>query len=200
MAFRDRWLNNAGLMSDHYEVFLHAVEREIPETPVNMLIVGVGNGGDVEIWRDVLPEGSTVTAIDRNTKCGDLGIDVLVGDPSDKAWLLQALGRAAYDIVIWSHAGVPEAIWPWITPGGRLVVEGLWPPTVIPLVSAVVKDVESWLPTEEIMRVTVFPHVLVVEKRNARVLSYIRIMTGNFAEVIPEADLIADGVKRVLVD
>jgi len=187
-------------MSDHYEVFLHAVEREIPETPVNMLIVGVGNGGDVEIWRDVLPEGSTVTAIDRNAKCGDLGIDVLVGDPSDKAWLLQTLGRAAYDIVIWSHAGVPEAIWPWITPGGRLVVEGLWPPTVIPLVSAVVKDVESWLPTEEIMRVTVFPHVLVVEKRNARVLSYIRIMTGNFAEVIPEADLIADGVKRVLVD
>jgi len=60
--------------------------------------------------------------------------------------------------------------------------------------------VDTWLPRDEIMRVTVYPHVLPVEKRNPRVIPYIEIMVGNFAEVVDEATLIDQGVKRVLVD
>ena len=200
MGFRDQWLVNADDISVHYEVFLHAVEREVPDSAVNMLLVGVGNGGDVEIWGKSLPEGSTVTAIDSNPLCETLVSHVMVGDPLDKDWLLSALGKSQFHVVVWSHAGVPEWIWPWIVPGGRLIIEGLWQPSVKQLAASVAGDEETWLPQEEIMRVTVYPHVTVVEKRNPRVLPYIRIMTGNFANVIPEQDLVAEGVKRVLVE
>lgn len=200
MGFRDRWLNNAGMVSDHYEVFLHAVEREVPDSPVDMLLVGVKNGGDVEIWPDVLAEGSTITAIDQDEACASLGVDVLVGDPSDQDWLLSVLANKGFDVVIWNHPGISDRIWPWLRPGGKLIIEGLWQPSVSTLASAVAGDTPSWLPTEEVMRVTVFPHVTVVEKRTPRVLPYIRIMTGNFAEVVSEQALISEGVKRVLVD
>ena len=200
MGFRAGWLENATDISVHYEVFLHAIEREVPDSRLDVLLVGVGNGGDIAIWRDVLPEGSTVTAIDSDPLCGTLESGVLVGDPFSKSWLLEALGRQQFDVVIWTHTGVPETIWPWIRSGGRLVIEGLWQPSVKSLAASVASDEPTWLPSEEIMRVTVYPHVTVVEKRDPRVLPYIRIMTGNFANVIPEADLVAEGVKRVLVE
>lgn len=200
MAFRDKWLNNAGGVSEHSEVFLHAIDREIPNDPIDVLLVGVGNGGDAEIWRDVLPDGSTVTGIDVNEDCVTVMPDVLVGNPSDKDWLFATFADRGFDLIIWKHAGVPDRIWPWLRSGGRLVIEDLWPPSIAALAKAVVDDSPTWLPSEEIMRVNVYPHVTVVEKRNPRVLPYIRIMTGNFAEVVSEESLISQGVKRVLVN
>jgi hypothetical protein len=68
------------------------------------------------------------------------------------------------------------------------------------LVRGVALDGSSWLPVEEIMRVTVFPHVAVVEKRNPRVVPYLNIMVGNFADVTGERSLIESGIKRVVVN
>lgn len=199
MDFRDRWLNNAGAVSRHYEVTLHAIAREIDDTPIDMLLVGVENGGDLELWPDVLPEGSTVTAIDVNPDTARLD-GVSVGDPNDPAALLAILDRRGFDVIMWRHPGVPSAVWPWLRPGGRLIVEDLWAPSGVSLATSVHTDVEGWLPVEEIMRMTVYPHVFTVEKRNPRVIPYLEIMTGNFADVVDERVLLDQGVKRVLVD
>jgi len=199
MEFRSRWLNHAGLVTRHWEVMMHALDREVGDHVTRVLLVGVENGGDVEIWRDLIPDG-TVTAIDANPATGDLGIGVHVIDPADKAALLGVLGRDEFDVIIWKHPGVPDMVWPWLVPGGRLIVEDLWAPSGVALASAIHEDVDTWLPRDEIMRVTVYPHVLTVEKRNPRVIPYIEIMVGNFAEVVDEATLIDQGVKRVLVD
>jgi hypothetical protein len=67
------------------------------------------------------------------------------------------------------------------------------------LVEAVADDVPGWLPTEEVMRVDVFPHVAVVEKRNPRVLPYMEILVGNFCDVVSEAELLGRGIRRVVV-
>jgi hypothetical protein len=45
----------------------------------------------MEVWRDVLPEGSTVTGIDIDPACGDLGLPVHVGDVTDEVWLRNVL-------------------------------------------------------------------------------------------------------------
>lgn len=200
MGYRDSWLKHAGNITRHYEVMLHALEREVPEEPLKMLLVGVDNGGPAELWPRVLPEGSTVIAVDENPAAASLGLDIQIGDVRDRDWLLRLLGREAFDVIIDNTSDAGESVWPWLAPGGRLILEDPDPDDAAILTSDIAFDRPSWLPVDEIMRVTVFPHVLVVEKRNPRVMPYIEIMTGNFAEIVPEEELLADGVKRVLVD
>lgn len=200
MGYRDSWLNHAGNITRHYEVVLHAYEREVPEGPISMLLVGVDNGGPAELWPSVLPEGSTVVALDSDARAAGLGLDVQVGDVTDRPWLLSVLGKQAFDVVIDRTPDAGENTWPWLAVGGRLILEDVDPDDAALLAADVAFDRPSWLPVEEIMRVTAYPHVLTVEKRNPRVLPYIEIMTGNFAEIVAEEELLADGVKRVLVD
>jgi hypothetical protein len=90
--------------------------------------------------------------------------------------------------------------WPYLRAGGRLILEDYEQDPLLDLVADVAADRPSWLPVEEIMRVTVFPHVAVVEKRNPRVIPYIRVMVGNFDDVTPERTLAERGIKRILVD
>lgn len=198
MEYGAAWLSNVGAIARHYEVMIHALERDLPAGPLRMLLVGVDNGGPLELWPSVLPEGSTVTAIDPNPNAARLGPNVLIGRPDEPEWLLSALGRESFDVVIDRTYDAGESVWPWLSPGGKLFLEDVDPEDASLLAADVAFDRPSWLPTEEIMRLTVFPHVLVVEKRDPRVIPYIEIMTGNFADVVPEAELVASGVKRVL--
>lgn len=200
MEYRAKWLSHTGNITRHHEVMLHAMEREIHGGPLAMLIVGVDNGGSVELWREALAEGSTVVSIDDNPAVQRLGLDVNVGDVHDREWLLEVLGGQMFDVVLDRSEDAGECVWPWLSPGGRLLLEDPNPDDVAILAADVAFDRPSWLPVEEVMRVTVFPKVAVVEKRHPRVMPYMEIMTGNFAEVVPEEKLVADGVKRVLVD
>jgi hypothetical protein len=200
MEYRSAWLNHTGAITRHLEVMLHALERDIPEGPLKMLLVGVDNGGPLEIWPQVLPEGSLVVAIDPDPRAEVLGLGVHIGEPRDRPWLRSVLGDTDFDVVIDRTPDAGESTWPWLAPAGRLFLEDPDPDDAVLLARDVAHDRPSWLPTEEIMRLTVFPRVLVVEKRHPRVLPYIEIMTGNFADVVPEEELLAGGVKRVLVD
>lgn len=200
MGYRDRWLGHAGAVSRHYEVVLHAFDRETPTEPVRVLDVGVENGGSLEVWQDCLPEGSTVLGIDSDPRCADLGLDVLILDVTDRDAVKTALRGQWFDFVVDSTETMSPWTWAFLRPGGRMIFEGYDTERVQKLVRDLAEDDESWLPVEEIMRVTVFPRIVVVEKRNPRVLPYIEIMVGNFADVVPEGTLIESGVKRVLVD
>jgi len=88
----------------------------------------------------------------------------------------------------------------FLRPGGRLILEGYDIELVSRLVTDVAADQDSWLPTEEIMRVTVYPKVVVIEKRHPRVVPYVDVMVGNFADVTSEDSLIRQGIKRVIVN
>jgi len=199
MGYRDSWLRHAGAVSYHSEVVLHAFDREFPINPVHLLDIGVGNGGSLEVWQEVLPEGSTVTGIDWNPLCENLGLPVLIGDVTDESWFRDVLRGRWFDLVIDSTHTMTNIPWAFIRPGGRLILEGYDVDLVSGLVSDLASDKDSWLPTEEIMRVTVYPKVVVIEKRNPRVIPYVDVMVGNFADVTGEESLINSGVKRVIV-
>jgi len=200
VGYRDTWLRHAGAVTRHSEVILHALDPETPREPARLLDVGVENGGSLEVWQQCLPEGSDVLGMDIDPRCADLGLPVVTCDVTDRDAVKAALIGRWFDIVIDSTATSSPWTWAFLRPGGRLLLEDYDPQAIRDLVSAVADDGESWLPVEEIMRVTVFPRVAVVEKRYPRVIPYIDIMVGNFADVVPEEDLIAQGIKRALVD
>ena len=199
MGYRAAWLNHAGLVSRHYEIIFHAFDRELPNRPINVLDVGVENGGSVEVWRSILPKGSDVIGLDNRPECADLGVPVLTCDVLDEAQVREMLRGRWFDVIV-DSTGVMSP-WPWVflRAGGKLILERYDVDVIAGLVRDVADDSDGWLPIEEIMRVSVYPHVVVVEKRNPRVLPYVEAMVGNFAEVVDDATLIAAGVRRVII-
>lgn len=166
----------------------------------SLLDIGVGNGGSMEVWIDVLPVGSIVTGIDIDPACADLGLPVHIGDVTDEVWLRETLRGEWFDVIVDSTSTMNALPWVFLRPGGRLILEGYDVELVSRLVTDVASDQDSWLPTEEIMRVTVYPKVTVIEKRHPRVVPYVDVMVGNFADVTGEKVLIEQGVKRVIVN
>jgi len=186
-------------MSRHYEIVLHAFDRELPDQPIRLLDVGVENGGSLEIWQEILPEGSEVLGIDRDPKCADLGLPVLIGDVEDRGWLKSALKGRWFDINIDSTGTMSPHLWPYLTKGGRVLFEGYDATRITWLTEALANGWDSWLPVEEVLKVTVYPHVAVVEKSNPRVVPYLQVMAGNFADVVTEDELRDMGVRQVVV-
>lgn len=199
MGYRAAWLNHAGLVSRHYEVIFHVFDREVSARPLRLLDLGVENGGSVEVWRSVLPEGSEVVGVDVRPECADLGLGVLTCDVLDEASVREVLRGQWFDLII-DSTGVMSP-WPWVflRAGGKLILERYDADVIAGLVAGVAADSEGWLPIEEVMRVSVYPHVAVVEKRNPRVLPYVEAMVGNFADVVSEQELIEAGVRRVII-
>jgi hypothetical protein len=199
MGYRAHWINHAGAVSQHNEITLHAFDREVPARPVAMLLVGVGNGGAVEIWQAALPEGSTVRAIDADPRCADLpGINVATVDATDKDAVRAALRGYWFDVVIDSTRTMQPYVWPFLRPGGTYIYEGYNVDMALMLARDLALQDDSWLPIEEVMRVNAYQECLAVEKRTPRVVPYMDIVTGNFADIVPEMDLYAAGAKRVI--
>jgi hypothetical protein len=199
MEFRSRWLSHAGMMSRHLEVVLHAFDREVPDRPLRLLDVGVENGGSLEIWRDILPEGSVVLGVDVDPACADLGLPVLTGDVTNRDWVREALRGTWFDVVIDSTGTMTANLWPYVARKGRLLIEGYNPQMIADLTLDLMTGVDSWLPVEEVLKVTVYPGVAVVEKSNPRVVPYLEVVAGNFAEVVSEETLRDLGVRQVVV-
>jgi hypothetical protein len=194
-------MRHAGNGTRHSEAVLYAFEKEVvPLNPIRLLEVGVENGGSLEVWRDVLPEGSEVVGIDVEPLCGELGLNVLIGDATDQEWLQEALGRQFFHVIVNSTGERLEKLWPWLVPGGVWMWEGYDTRDGMALVEAVNDDVPAWLPCEEIIRVAAWPEVLVVEKRTPKVVPYLEVLVGNFFDVVPEQTLMDSGIKRLIME
>jgi hypothetical protein len=199
MGYRTEWLNHEELLSVHSEVLLHAFDRVIADRKYRLLLIGVGNGGVVQVWNKFLPEGSVVMAVDSDPRVSELGLDVLVGDVNDRIWLNSVLTGQWFDLIIDSSEEHSPHLWPFLSATGVLIYDGFLTEKVMRLVNDVAFDADSWLPTEEIMAVTVFPTVAVIEKRNPRVVPYLEIIVGKDSPIIDEDFYKANGAKRITV-
>lgn len=199
MGYRDNWLSHAGAVSVHEESTLHAFDRSIPVRPLSLLLAGVGNGGAVEVWRDTLPEGSTITAVDADPRAVDLpGLGVRLADVTDRGAVGGVLRGLWFDFVIDSTGTMAPNLWPFLRAGGGYLWERYKADMIVGLVQDLAAGRDSWLPIEEVMRIDVYPGCAVVEKRNPRVVPYLQIMTGNFADLTGEQVYLEAGVKRVI--
>lgn len=141
MTLAELFFDHSGHLSDKWEQYLGIYDAEFGAyaragRPVRLLEIGVSNGGSLEIWRKYLPAGSEIVGIDVNPECGRLtfseGIEVFVGDASDRATLDGILGDRTFDIIIddGSHrsdhiVATFEALFPRLRGGGKFVVEDL---------------------------------------------------------------------------
>jgi hypothetical protein len=199
MGFRTTWLEHEGFLSVHTEDFLHAIDRIIPEKPIDILLIGVGNGGDIEVWKNALPEGSTVVALDDNALTSDLDLGVLVADLTDASLIRSLLFGSWFHVVIDATGTFMPHVWPFLRAGGVFVVENYQHDILTKLVRDLAEDNDSVLPTEEIMFMSVFPNVISLEKRNPRVVPYLKIITGKHDPVVNEKIYQEQGAKRVVV-
>lgn len=106
--------------------------------PVKILEFGVSQGGSLQMWKDYFGPRSQITGVDIQPKCAPLadpdnGIDVIIGDQEDRAFL-RDLGRrmGKVDIVIedgghtmQQQINTFEEIWPRVRNGGLMLMEDL---------------------------------------------------------------------------
>jgi hypothetical protein len=195
VGYRAEWLTHAGAVAKHNEVLLHAIDREMPDGDLRVLVAGVGNGGAVEVWQRM---GADVIGVDKNPACAALGLPVEICDVMDEGSVRGALHGRVFDLIVdCTRAGSPW-LWPFLRSGGRLLLEDLPEGLADDMTQALYRDRVTWLPIEEIMRVSVFPRVIAVEKRNPRVVPYLDVVAGNFADITGEQALIESGARWVV--
>lgn len=103
---------------------------------------GVSHGGSLQMWRDYFGRHAMITGVDLNPRCATLtgkGIDVVIGDQEDRAFLSELADRVGeIDIVIddgghtmGQQIATFEVLWPRVCDGGVFLVEDLhtsyWP-------------------------------------------------------------------------
>lgn len=202
MGYRDEWLTHEGAICVHSEMAMAAFDREINVRQMRMLLVGIGNGGTVEVWRKTLPTGSDVVAMDIDPQCRNLpgiGDCVITCDVTDSNAVKEALRGQWFDCIIDATGTMSPHTWPFLAPGGTLTLETYDPEVLLTLARDVALRADSWLPGEEVLRVDIYTDVAVVEKCNPIVLPPVRVLTGNFADRIPESVLYQRGIKRALI-
>lgn len=197
MGYRSEWLNHQGLLSVHSEAALHAIDRVWKGQPIRLLLVGVGNGGQVEVWRRLLSAPSTVTAVDFDPRWKTHDLGVLTGDVCDVQWVRDTLRGAWFDVIIDSTGVHSPNLWPYLVPGGYFVYEGYSLDFATNLLTSVYSDTDAQLPGEEVMSVTVLSPVLMVEKRNPRVVPYLDVIVGAECPMVAESFYADLGAKRV---
>lgn len=147
-SFSEMFFAHGGRVSDKWEQYLSVYDRELAKfiaagKPVQLLEIGVQNGGSLEIWSELLPSGSTIIGLDIDPKCGELtfnasNIRVAIADASSKTELDAALGDLHFDIILDDGSHRSEhviatfiACFPRLLDGGIYIVEDLhtsyWP-------------------------------------------------------------------------
>jgi SAM-dependent methyltransferase len=138
-ALLDLHIGKVGKVSDKWEAYFHAYERlfsPLRDQAVNLLEIGVQNGGSLEVWAQYFANAAQIIGCDVDPKCANLQyvdprIEVVVGDATDKRTRMQVMEICnSFDIVIDDGSHLSSDIvsaflsyFPLLKPGGLYVVE-----------------------------------------------------------------------------
>lgn len=147
-TYSEKFFAHEGRVSDKWEQYISTYDREFARfintsKPVNLLEIGVQNGGSLEIWSELLPPGSTIIGVDIDPRCAELtfqssAIKVVIADASSPETLENILGDLRFDIILddGSHRSDHviasfKACFPRLADGGLYIIEDLhtsyWP-------------------------------------------------------------------------
>jgi Methyltransferase domain len=139
-SFAEIFQNHVGKVSDKWSIYLPIYDRtffRFRPKPVNLLEIGIQNGGSLEVYAKYFPNFKTLVGCDINPRCAELkysgNIHVVVGDcnRNDVQARVKAIAPV-YDIIIddGSHTS-PDIInaffryFPMLQRGGVFVIEDL---------------------------------------------------------------------------
>lgn len=133
---------HCGKATDKWEQYISAYEAELDVfvdrgTAVQLLEIGVQNGGSLELWHSYLPEGSTCVGLDIDERVAALAYDseeisVRICDAADVVELERVVGDRTFDIIIddGSHLCKDvittfQFLFQRLAPGGKYFIEDL---------------------------------------------------------------------------
>jgi hypothetical protein len=141
LPFYEAFKNHDNYIVYKWEQYLHIYNKclvpyILKNKPVNLLEIGILNGGSIELWKEFLPEGSKITGIDINPECAKLKFSddmrIVIGNACDKKFLNENFGREKFDIIIddGSHIcsdviNTFEGLFDKLADGGLFIIEDL---------------------------------------------------------------------------
>ena len=109
MDLFDYFINNTGKKITKWTHYFPVYEKHfkaLTERPINILEIGVLNGGSLRMWKDYFHPDSTLVGIDIDPRCkqhedGDSDINVRIGDQSNPIFLQKLIDEfGEFDLVI----------------------------------------------------------------------------------------------------
>jgi hypothetical protein len=118
-----------------FDIYDRHLER-LRGQPVNVVEIGVFNGGSLEMWSHYFGPQAHICGVDINPSCARFereGIEIAIGDQGEpRFWEGFLRGRAAPDVVIEDGGHAPEqqvvtleCLLPRMSPGGVYISEDL---------------------------------------------------------------------------
>lgn len=119
LPFYATFKNHDGYVATKWEQYLHIYNKIfepyiLKNEKVNLLEIGVQNGGSLQVWNEYFPKGSEFTGIDIDEKCLELkfapNIHFLLGDASDKNFVEENFSKNQFDIIIDDGSHIAENV------------------------------------------------------------------------------------------
>lgn len=140
MSVTDIHLSKTGKVSDKWESYLHFYDTEFSRykhLKLNLLEIGIQNGGSLETWAEYFPFAKHIIGVDIDPKCANLTF-------SDERICVHVADAAELDLDIQLNIIIDDGShtssdivrnfqkwWPRLLPGGLYVVEDfhtMWMP------------------------------------------------------------------------
>jgi len=138
-TFYETYMSHDHYVANKWEQYLHIYDKVlapfiVANKPVNLLEIGVQNGGSLEVFADYLPKGSKITGIDIDEKCANLkfgkNINLIIGDGTDKKVIDKYFSKSKFDIIVDDGSHINEHViksfeelFPKLNYGGLYIVE-----------------------------------------------------------------------------
>lgn len=140
-ALHDLYAAHRGKVSDRWDLYIDVYDRVLAplrDKPIDLLEVGVQNGGSLEIWAKFFPNARTLTGCDVDPRCAALAFDdpriaVVVGAVNTMEAARPILERSPFfDVIIDDGSHVSRDIvmtfrnyFGRVKPGGLFIIEDL---------------------------------------------------------------------------
>lgn len=110
MTYYELFKEHDGFYTTKWENYLFAYQEVLEKyikkgKPVNLLEIGILNGGSLQLWKKFLPEGSQIYGIDINVECeniqfNDENIHFFLGNGASPDFWAANLHDVEFDIII----------------------------------------------------------------------------------------------------
>lgn len=139
-SYRNIHENRTGNASDKWDLYLDVYHNELhvfQDKKINLLEIGVQNGGSLEVWSKYFQKAKRIIGCDINEDCrklsySDKRIEVLIGDATNNDFCEKNFSSLSLDVIIDDGAHTSESVikafclfFDRLKYGGKYIIEDL---------------------------------------------------------------------------